>query len=148
VGLGGFLGGFGGVGIGLLDHEIVLPSRDRALEVGPLVAGDDGEEVNVFAESAVLLVRDREALRATRSAALAHDLERVRLVLAGLELVDALGDEPALRDYHLLPSVRGHLLEEVGRADEARIEFQRAAALTRNSHERALLRRRSGVRVA
>ncbi len=66
---------------------------------------------------------------------------------AGLELVDALSDEPALRDYHLLPSVRGHLLEEVGRGDEARMEFQRAAALTRNSHEKALMRQRSGMPV-
>jgi predicted RNA polymerase sigma factor len=64
---------------------------------------------------------------------------------AGLELVDAVGDEPALRDYHLLASVRGHLLEEVGRGDEARIEFQRAAALTRNGPEKALMRQRSGM---
>jgi RNA polymerase sigma-70 factor, ECF subfamily len=67
---------------------------------------------------------------------------------AGLELVDALSDEPALRGYHLLPSVRGHLLEEVGRGDEARIEFERAAALTRNRHERDLMRRRAGMRIA
>jgi predicted RNA polymerase sigma factor len=66
---------------------------------------------------------------------------------AGLELVDALRDEPALSNYHLLPSVRGHLLEEVGRTDEARIEFRRAAVLTRNRQEKALMRRRSdGVR--
>jgi RNA polymerase sigma factor (sigma-70 family) len=64
---------------------------------------------------------------------------------AGLELVDALAGEPALRDYHLLPGVRGHLLEEVGRDDEARAEFQRAAALTNNSRERALMRRRAGA---
>ena len=64
---------------------------------------------------------------------------------AGLELVDALAGEPALRDYHLLPSVRGHLLEELGRGDEARAEFERAAALTRNSRERALMRERSGM---
>jgi hypothetical protein len=55
------------------------------------------------------------------------------------------GDEPALSNYHLLPSVRGHLLEEVGRADEARVEYQRAAALTRNSQEKALMRRRTGA---
>ena len=66
---------------------------------------------------------------------------------AGLELVDALSDEPALRDYHLLPSVRGHLLEEVGRSAEARIEFRRAAALTHNRHEKALMCQRSGVPV-
>ena len=46
---------------------------------------------------------------------------------AGLALVDALADEPALRDYHLLPSVRGDLLAKLGRLDEARAEFERAA---------------------
>ena len=62
---------------------------------------------------------------------------------AGLALVDALGDEPSLRDYHLLPGVRGHLLAELGRDDEARAEFERAAALTRNGRERAALLRRA-----
>jgi RNA polymerase sigma factor (sigma-70 family) len=58
---------------------------------------------------------------------------------AGLELVDALADEPALQAYHLLPSVRGDLLARLGRSDEARAEFQRAATLTRNERERQLL---------
>jgi RNA polymerase sigma-70 factor, ECF subfamily len=58
---------------------------------------------------------------------------------AGLELVDELADEPALRQYHLLFSVRGHLLFELGRKREARAEFERAAALTGNSRERELL---------
>jgi len=58
---------------------------------------------------------------------------------AGLELVDALTSEPSLRAYHLLPSVRGDLLVKLGRFDEARAEFERAAALTRNARERALL---------
>jgi RNA polymerase sigma-70 factor (ECF subfamily) len=58
---------------------------------------------------------------------------------AGLELVDELGDEPALRGYHLLPSVRGDLLQKLGRRDEARVEFERAAALTQNTRERDLL---------
>ncbi|HEY2018816.1 MAG TPA: RNA polymerase subunit sigma-24, partial [Bryobacteraceae bacterium] len=58
---------------------------------------------------------------------------------AGLELVDALVAEPSLRAYHLLPSVRGDLLAKLGRVDEARREFERAAALTRNARERALL---------
>lgn len=58
---------------------------------------------------------------------------------AGLALVDTLVDEPALRNYHLLPSVRGDLLARLGRKDEARAEFERAAALTRNARERALL---------
>ena len=58
---------------------------------------------------------------------------------AGLELVDALREEPALRQYHLLPSVRGDLLFKLGRYDEARAEFERAAAMTRNARERELL---------
>ncbi len=58
---------------------------------------------------------------------------------AGLELVDGLADEPALRDYHLLPSVRGDLLERLGRRPEARAEFERAASMARNSRDRALL---------
>jgi RNA polymerase sigma factor (sigma-70 family) len=57
----------------------------------------------------------------------------------GLELVDALTAEPSLRSYHLLPSVRGDLLAKLGRVDEARAEFERAAAMTRNERERALL---------
>ena len=58
---------------------------------------------------------------------------------AGLQIVDALGSEPALKAYHLLPSVRGDLLQKLGRFDEARGEFERAAALTRNERERRLL---------
>ncbi|MFB8269150.1 RNA polymerase sigma factor [Streptomyces sp. NPDC055955] len=58
---------------------------------------------------------------------------------AGLALVDALAGEPALRDYHLLPSVRGDLLERLGRREEARAEFERAGSLTRNERERELL---------
>jgi predicted RNA polymerase sigma factor len=50
--------------------------------------------------------------------------------------------EPALRAYHLLPSVRGDLLQKLGRLDEARAEFERAAQLTRNERERKLLRAR------
>jgi RNA polymerase sigma factor (sigma-70 family) len=62
---------------------------------------------------------------------------------AGLDLVDALREEPALARYHLLPSVRGDLLARLGRADEARVEFERAAALTRNARDRALLLERA-----
>ncbi|ATA56197.1 RNA polymerase subunit sigma-24 [Variovorax boronicumulans] len=62
---------------------------------------------------------------------------------AGLEVVDALQDEPALKGYHLLPTVRGDLLFKLGRRDEARREFQRAASLTRNTREQALLRARA-----
>jgi RNA polymerase sigma factor (sigma-70 family) len=58
---------------------------------------------------------------------------------AGLLLVDALRSEPALRDYHLLPSVRGDLLHKLGRFDEARAELERAARLTQNGRQRQLL---------
>jgi RNA polymerase sigma factor (sigma-70 family) len=58
---------------------------------------------------------------------------------AGLELVDALTSEPSLKRYHLLPSVRADLLKKMGRVDEARAEFERAASLTRNERERELL---------
>jgi RNA polymerase sigma-70 factor (ECF subfamily) len=62
---------------------------------------------------------------------------------AGLELVDALMAEPSLENYHLLPSVRGDLLRKLGRASEARTEFERAARLTRNARERDLLLERA-----
>jgi len=62
---------------------------------------------------------------------------------AGLELVDALVHEPALKAYHLLPAVRGDLLRKLGRFEEARLEFERAASLTRNLRERELLQRRA-----
>jgi len=58
---------------------------------------------------------------------------------AGLELVDGLVKEPALRAYHLLPSVRGDLLARLGRAGEARVEFERAALMANNTRERELL---------
>jgi RNA polymerase sigma factor (sigma-70 family) len=64
---------------------------------------------------------------------------------AGLELVDALTPEPALKAYHLLPAVRGDLLSRLGRFDEAQAEFERAAALTRNARERQLLRERAAA---
>jgi len=62
---------------------------------------------------------------------------------AGLELVDNLTSAPALKAYHLLPSVRGDFLRKLGRLDEARAEFERAASLTRNARERELLLERA-----
>ncbi len=62
---------------------------------------------------------------------------------AGLDLVDALTAEPSLKTYHLLPSVRGDLLAKLGRRDEARTEFERAATLTRNARERQILLERA-----
>jgi RNA polymerase sigma-70 factor (ECF subfamily) len=64
---------------------------------------------------------------------------------AGLALVDALADEPALQHYHLLPSVRGDLLQKLGRLPEARAEFTRAAAMTRNTREKSLLEGRAAA---
>ncbi|HYQ46028.1 MAG TPA: RNA polymerase sigma factor [Polyangiaceae bacterium] len=62
---------------------------------------------------------------------------------AGLAIIDALLTEPSLRAYHLLPSVRGDLLQKLGRLEEACSEFERAASLTRNARERALLTERA-----
>ena len=62
---------------------------------------------------------------------------------AGLELVEELSAEPALKSYHLLPAVRGDLFEKLGRKDEARAEFERAAAMTQNERERSLLLERA-----
>jgi RNA polymerase sigma-70 factor (ECF subfamily) len=64
---------------------------------------------------------------------------------AGLELVDALTAEPSLKSYHLLPSARADLLAKLGRGDEARAEFERAAALTQNARERELLLERAAA---
>jgi RNA polymerase sigma factor (sigma-70 family) len=64
---------------------------------------------------------------------------------AGLEIVDELRSEPTLQNYHLLPAVRGDFLMKLGRLAEARAEFERAASLTRNSRERALLLERAAA---
>jgi RNA polymerase sigma factor (sigma-70 family) len=64
---------------------------------------------------------------------------------AGLELVDELTSEPSLRSYYLLPSVRGDLLVKLDRLDEARVEFERAASLTKNARERTLLLQRAAA---
>jgi len=62
---------------------------------------------------------------------------------AGMDLVDALTSEPSLQSYHLLPSLRGDFLAKLGRFDEARLEFERAASLTHNARERVLLLERA-----
>jgi RNA polymerase sigma factor (sigma-70 family) len=64
---------------------------------------------------------------------------------AGLQIIDQIAREPALQGYHLLPSVRGDFLAKLGRQDEARAEFERAAKLTRNSRERDLLLARAAA---
>jgi predicted RNA polymerase sigma factor len=64
---------------------------------------------------------------------------------AGLAIVDTLTADPHLRDYHLFPSVRADLLAKLGRISEARSELERAAALTENARERALLLARAAT---
>ena len=64
---------------------------------------------------------------------------------AGLALADGLLSEPWLESYHLLPAVRGDFLEKLGRHEEARAEFERAAAMTRNTRERELLAGRAAA---
>ena len=66
---------------------------------------------------------------------------------AGLEIVDGLASEPQLAGYHLLPSARGDLLAKLGRYEEARVEFERAAGLTRNVRQRQLLLERAAEKV-
>jgi predicted RNA polymerase sigma factor len=63
----------------------------------------------------------------------------------GLQLVDRLVDAPTLRGYHLMPAVRGDLLEKLGRLEEARDEFERAASMTKNARERTLLSDRAAA---
>ena len=60
-----------------------------------------------------------------------------------LEIIDSIADEPALKGYHLVPAARADMLEKLGRNDEARDEFERAASLTRNARERELLLKRA-----
>src|SRR4029079_14938895 len=64
---------------------------------------------------------------------------------AGLAIADTLNDEPSLKNYHLLPSVRGDFLYKLGRYEEARAEFERAASLTKNVREQAVLTARAAA---
>ena len=97
------------------------------------------------------LVADRRALCGTGGCHAIPIVELNRAVAVGmaegpqaaLAIVDRLGDEPALKNYHLLPSVRGDLLHKLGRFEEARAAFEAAAALASNARERDLMRRRA-----
>jgi predicted RNA polymerase sigma factor len=86
-----------------------------------------------YAELAALTPSPVIELNRAVAVAMAHGAQ------AGLDLVDGLRSERSLETYHLLPSVRGDLLAKLGRLDEARLEFERAASLTRNTRERDLL---------
>ena len=138
------------------DHILVrrgLAALDRAEELGPVrgpytlqaaiaachaLAGtaDETDWPRIAAlYQALALIAPSPVIELNRAVALSMAFGPA----AGLELADQLVSEPALEKYHLLPSVRGDLLAKLGRMDEARIEFERAAALTRNERERALL---------
>jgi predicted RNA polymerase sigma factor len=136
-------------------------ARSEKLRVEKLVAGDDGNPRGPYALQAAIAAcharaRTSEETDWPQIVALYAELARLmpspvvelnRAVAiamafgpaAGLEIVDALASEPSLENYHLLPSVRGDLLKKLGRMDEARVEFERAARLTRNTRERDLL---------
>ena len=87
-----------------------------------------------------------DALRIGRTLAeLMPEESEARGPAAGLELADQLASDGALDSYHLLASVRGDLLEKLGRIEEARMEFERAAAMTDNARERSLLQRRAAA---
>ena len=73
------------------------------------------------------------------------ELISTRAIRTQEELADALAAEGTLKNYHLLPAVRADLLQGLGRLDEARSEFERAASLTRNGREQALLRARAAA---
>ncbi|MGW0482032.1 RNA polymerase sigma factor [Nonomuraea sp. NPDC003214] len=148
-------------------------SGDRGGNLGEAVGGAPGEAVGgaagggmgPYTLQAAIAACHARALTAeetdwARIAALYEELARlsrspvvelnraVALAMAygpavGLELVDQIAGEPAMRGYHLLPSVRGDLLFRLGRLAEARAEFVRAAGLTRNGRERRLLEERA-----
>jgi RNA polymerase sigma factor (sigma-70 family) len=110
------------------------------------LTGDDtdwGQILELYGELAA--IEPSPVIELNRAVA----LSMARGPAAGLDAVDALKDDPALRGYHLLPSVRGDLLKKLGRLAEARSEFERAASMTRNDRERNLLlaRARSCVTV-
>lgn len=93
----------------------------------------------VFLYDALLTIRPSPIVELNRAVAVSMAYGPI----PALELVDELRDAPALKGYHLLPAVRGDLLSKVGRQDEARAEFLKAAELTRNERERLLLLERA-----
>jgi RNA polymerase sigma factor (sigma-70 family) len=117
----------------------VLQAEIAACHARAVVAADtDWKRIaDLYAELAAVAPSPIVELNRAVAIAMAHG------PAAGLEVVDTLGDEPALKGYHLLPSVRGDLLAKLGRPVEARAEFERAAELTRNARERELLLERA-----
>jgi RNA polymerase sigma factor (sigma-70 family) len=111
-------------------------SACHALAITP-AATDWRQIVDLYAELSRVMPSPIVDLNRAVAVAMAYGSQ------AGLELVDALAAEPTLREYHLLPSVRGDLLFKLGRVLEARAEFERAASQTKNARERDFLLRRA-----
>lgn len=141
---------------GRWDHLLIQRGLDALARAGSLTSSPGPYAVQAAIAACHARARAPEETEWGRIATLYQDLMRLtpspvielnRAVAvgmadgpaAGLEIVNTLSAEPALRDYHLLPAVRGDLLSKLGRADEARLEFERAAALTRNLREREIL---------
>ena len=137
-----------GRGLRALDRAAALGGRRGTYQLQAAIAACHGrarrpsdtdwlEIANLYDELAALSPSPVIELNRSVAYAMAYGPE------AGLEIVDGLLHEPALESYHLLPSVRGDFLHKLGRMAEARAEFERAAAMTRNERERILLLKRA-----
>src|SRR5690349_6218109 len=145
---------------GLWDQLLIHRGLDALERVGRLGGADGPYALQAAIAACHARAATAEATDWTRIAALYARLARVapspvvelnRAVAvamadgpaAGLALVDGLREEPALAGYHLLPAVRGDLLAKLGRGDEARVEFERAAGMTQNAQERVVMLERA-----
>ena len=131
-------------GLAALDRIGQLSGMDGVYALQGAIAAEHARALTAEETDWPRIAQLYEALARTTRSSVVELNRAVALGMAygpqiGLEHVEAIADEPALRDYHLLPSVRGDLLLRLGRADEACREFERAAGLTRNERERALL---------
>jgi len=133
-----------GRGLAALDRAVALGGARGAYTLQAAIAACHAR-ARVAAETDWMRIAALYAELATVTPSPVVELNRAVAVgmaygpAAGLEVIDAVRDHPSLRNYHLLPSVRGDLLAKLGRSDEARAEFERAAAMTRNARERDLL---------
>jgi predicted RNA polymerase sigma factor len=117
---------------------------DEALRLGRILAGLAPQESEVHGLLALMEIQaSRSAARTDASGEPVPLLDQNRSRWDLLLIVDTLASEPSPTTYHLLPSVRGDLLEKLGRPGEAPTEFERAASLTHNERERELLLKRS-----
>ena len=139
-----------GRGLAALDKAETLTSEPGPYQLQAAIAAcharavrpEDTDWARIAELYATLAVRDPSpVVELNRAVALAM----ANGPAAGLAHVDTLLEAPSLKGYHLLPSVRGDFLAKLGRLDEARAEFERAADMTRNARERALLRERAAA---